>query len=232
MKFRVGIENHNEGFRSIAWILEHPGCFAYGGDEQEAIANSPGAIRAYAEWIQNHEPSWVPLDEAYEPQFEQIWTDYTINDEFDRVDCDGYDVEPFFAHDWKSLTATDIERGLKLLDWSHADLLKVLENLTPEQWSYKKEGERWDIAGIVKHVGGAEWWYWDRLGMAFPKADVPNNPIERLKKIHELTNNLLPRVNGLKQVSGVDGEFWSPRKVLRRALWHKRDHTEHIRKLL
>jgi hypothetical protein len=31
---------------------------------------------------------------------------------------------------------------------------------------------------------------------------------------------------------GTDGEFWSPRKLLRRAVWHERDHTEHIRKLL
>ena len=27
-------------------------------------------------------------------------------------------------------------------------------------------------------------------------------------------------------------ELWSSRKVLRRALWHERDHTQHIRQLL
>jgi hypothetical protein len=30
----------------------------------------------------------------------------------------------------------------------------------------------------------------------------------------------------------VDGEFWSPRKALRRALWHERDHIDHINKLI
>ena len=39
-------------------------------------------------------------------------------------------------------------------------------------------------------------------------------------------------VTSIKEMVGLDGEFWSPRKSLRRALWHKRDHTEHIRKLL
>jgi hypothetical protein len=29
----------------------------------------------------------------------------------------------------------------------------------------------------------------------------------------------------------VDFEFWSPRKLLRRAVWHERDHTTHIRRL-
>jgi len=33
MKFRVGIENNNERIRSIAWVLEHPGCYTYGGNE-------------------------------------------------------------------------------------------------------------------------------------------------------------------------------------------------------
>ena len=232
MRFRVGIENNNEGIRSIAWILEHPGCFAYGGDEQESLANAFVAIREYARWLDEHEKTWIPVDVDIEPHVEQVWTDYTINEEFDRVEKDGYDVEPFFEHDWKPLTGTDIERGLKLLAWSHADLLAVLEKLTPEQWAFKKEGERWDIAGIVNHIGGAEWWYLDRLGLAFPRAEVPKEPLERIQKVRNLMNEALPTLKTVNQVAGVDGELWSPRKVLRRALWHERDHTEHIRKLL
>ena len=231
MRFRVGIENNNEGIRSIAWILEHPGCFAYGGDEQESLANAFVAIREYARWLDEHEKTWIPVDVDIEPRVEQVWTDYTINEEFDRVEKDGYDVEPFFEHDWKPLTGTDIERGLKLLAWSHADLLAVLEKLTPEQWAFKKEGERWDIAGIVNHIGGAEWWYLDRLGLAFPRAEVPKEPLERIQKVRNLMNEALPTLKAVNQVAGVDGELWSPRKVLRRALWHERDHTEHIRKL-
>jgi hypothetical protein len=232
MRFRVGIENNNEGIRSIAWILEHPGCFAYGGDEQESLANAFVAIRDYARWLDEHEKTWIPIDVDIEPHVEQVWTDYTINEEFDRVEKDGYDVEPFFEHDWKPLTGTDIERGLKLLAWSHADLLAVLEKLTPEQWAFKKDGERWDIAGIVNHIGGAEWWYLDRLGLAFPRAEVPKEPLERIKKVRNLMNETLPALKAVNRVAGMDGELWSPRKVLRRALWHERDHTEHIRKLL
>jgi hypothetical protein len=232
MKFRVGIENNNEGIRSIAWILEHPGCYAYGRDQQEALANSTKAIRDYAEWINRHEPSWIPLDGNFELQVDQVWMDYTINEEFDRVERAGYDVEPFFEHDWKPLTAVDIERGLKLLDWSRTDLLTVLEELTPEQWACKKEGERWDIAGIVNHVGGAEWWYLDRLDLVFRREDVPEDPLERIQKVRKFLRKVLPTLRDEDQVVGIDGEFWSPRKVLRRALWHERDHTEHILKLL
>ncbi|MBI5965586.1 MAG: DinB family protein [Chloroflexi bacterium] len=232
MRLRIGIENNNEGFRSIAWMLEHPGCYAYGGNEQEALANSVYAIRNYARWINNHEPSWVPLDGTIEPHLEQVWTDYIINEGFDRIEKNGYDVEPFFDHDWKPLTETDIDRGLKLLAWSHADLLAVIESLTPEQWATKKQGERWDITGIVNHIGGAEWWYLDRLGLAFPRNEVPREPLERIEIVRNLMNETLPTLKDVNQVVGVDGELWSPRKVLRRALWHERDHTEHIQKLI
>jgi predicted RNase H-like HicB family nuclease len=233
MKFRVGIENNNEGIRSIAWMLEHPGCYAYGRTEQEALANSTNAIRGYAKWIGKHETSWISVDETIEPHMEQVWTDYAINEEYDRVEKDGfYDVEPFFEHDWKSLTERDIQRVVKLLSWSRADLIDVLEKLMPEQWAIKKEGERWDIAGIVRHIGGAEWWYMDRLGLAFAHENVPSEPLERLKKVRDALNELLPTWVNKNQVVGMAGEFWSPRKVLRRALWHERDHTEHILKLL
>ncbi|MDW8214000.1 MAG: hypothetical protein RMJ55_10615 [Roseiflexaceae bacterium] len=33
-------------------------------------------------------------------------------------------------------------------------------------------------------------------------------------------------------VAGQGGEVWSARKVVRRALWHERDHTQHIARLL
>ena len=54
----------------------------------------------------------------------------------------------------------------------------------------------------------------------------------RLQKVRALLNATLPKLEGVVKAVGVDGEFWSPRKVLRRALWHERDHTEHIKKLL
>jgi uncharacterized damage-inducible protein DinB len=232
MKFRVGIENNNEGIRTIAWLLEHPGCFAYGSNQQQAIDNVPAAIDEYAVWITGHGGTWLSPGMEIEVYPEQVWTDYQINEEFDRVEQDGYEINPFFDHDWKPLTTTDIERGLQLLAWSRADLMTTLERLTPRQWTAKIAGERWDVAGIVNHIGGAEWWYLDRLGLAFPRADVPEEPLPRLEKVRTLLNQCLPAFRDAIQVVGKDGEFWSPRKVLRRALWHERDHRAHIQKVL
>jgi hypothetical protein len=78
------------------------------------------------------------------------------------------------------------------------------------------------------HVGGAEWWYLDRLGLTFPRALVPGEPFERLRVVRAHLGDVLPELVGSRQVVGTAGEFWSPRKVLRRAAWHERDHTAHI----
>ena len=143
-------------------------------------------------------------------------------------------VESFFVHDWKPLLPHEIERALKLLAWSRADLLSLVRELETETLSRSYPNERWDINGILGHIGIAEWWYQERIGYPFPEqeADVPLDPFERLHMVREHLNSLLPRLDGVNKVIGLEGEIWSPRKVLRRALWHERDHTEHIRKLL
>jgi hypothetical protein len=232
MKFRIGLENNNEGIRSIAWFLEHPGCYAYGENEPAALTNAAIAIHAYAAWIDGHGEAWLTLAGDLEIDAEQVWTDYQINEQFDRVAQGGYEMNAFFDHDWKPLTALDIERGLKLLAWSRAELLNMVTGLTAQQWTIKPAGERWDVTGIVNHIGAAEWWYLDRLGLAFPRAELPEEPMPRLQKVRAWLNELLPTFNDINHVVGKDGEFWSPRKVLRRALWHERDHTEHIGKVL
>ncbi|MBM3151051.1 MAG: DinB family protein [Chloroflexi bacterium] len=230
MMLRVGIENNNEGYRSIAWGLEHPGCYAYGPDADSALLALAETIPDYRAWIESHEPAWLP-EGPIEFALDSAWTDYDIDPAFERVEKGDYTVESFFQHDWQPLNASDIERGLKLLSWMRADLLAVIAGLTNEKKEQERPGERWSINGILNHIGGAEWWYLDRLGLSFPREKVPRDPMERLVKVRQHFVKTLPTLEGSRLVLGVDGEFWSPRKALRRAAWHEHDHIGHIRKL-
>jgi hypothetical protein len=232
--FRIGYENNNNG-RTIAWALEHPGCFAYGGDQRAAERNFPEAAGHYIDWVASHGGSWLRPGQDIQLNNEETFDVYFVDGSFERVEPGrGSMVESFFRHDWKPLTASDVERALELLAWSHADLLAVVQGLTPDQRSRKLAGERWDINGILNHIGGAEWWYQERLGYPFParEEDLPSDPATRLQLVREHFTDLLPRLQGVNQVVGWDGELWSPRKVLRRLVWHERDHTDHIRKLI
>jgi len=94
--------------------------------------------------------------------------------------------------------------------------------------THRRTGERWSILGILGHVGGTEWWYLDRLGLAIPREEVPEEPFEHLERIRAQLIKVLPGMAGSHQVVGVDGELWSPRKLLSRAVRHERDHSAHI----
>ncbi len=228
MDIRVGLENNFEG-RSLAWVLGHPGCFAYGQAPDAALAAVPDAVHEYAGWIKAHGGDWL-RPESVELTVEEIWEVYSIDKGYELSET-GYEVNAWFRYDWVPLGERDIEHGLHLLAWSREDLLAAVSGLVDEQMHARLPGERWDIAGILRHVGGAEWWYLDRLGLSMPRRDLPEAPFERLAGVRARLLGLLPTLAGLPRVVGIDGELWSPRKLLRRAVWHERDHTSHILKL-
>jgi hypothetical protein len=63
MIFQAGVENNNEG-RSIAWALEHPGCFAYGVNADGALLNLETALSRYASWILHHDTrTWLSFSD-------------------------------------------------------------------------------------------------------------------------------------------------------------------------
>jgi len=230
MALKLGIENGSEG-RTIVWVLEHLGCFSYGENSQEALDALPAALQEYNEWLVRHEQGArvIPLDLDF--HIDGTWEVYQIDENF-AVTSEGYEVNAWFQDDWKPLAEKEIALGIELLSMSRADLLLTVEGLGEETMNLKLPGERWSIAGILKHVASADWWYLDRLGMAFPSDQLPSEPGERLDKVRTHMVDILPSLAGSKLVVGIEGEFWSPRKLLRRAVWHERDHTFHIRKLM
>jgi hypothetical protein len=92
-------------------------------------------------------------------------------------------------------------------------------------------GERWPILGIMRHVANAEWWYLDRMGMSFPRSQLVEDPFERLDQVRDHLLDCLPGLGQRQGVLVMCGEIWSARKVLRRALWHERDHVQHLQRL-
>lgn len=230
MTLKIGIENGAEG-RTIAWMLEHPGGFSYGKDAREALSYIGDTIQEYNEWLARHGRGIWALSESQSFQVVETWEVYNIDSNYELV-SDGYEVNAWFRHDWKPLGSMDIERAVKLLEMSRADLLSEVKGLDREIMEAAFPGERWSIIGILEHIGGAEWWYLDRLGLAFDQEEIPSEPFERLKSVRGRLLKALPGLEVSDKVIGIDGEFWSPRKMLRRSLWHERDHTAHIQKLL
>lgn len=231
MRISIGLELLYEG-RAQAWALDYPGCFSYGDEGSDAVIALARSLVSYEEWVNSHAGTAQINLGDFDLRVVDTWQVYTINDQFDEVEG-GYAVNAWFRHDWKPLTTAEIEHGLNLLRWSREDLLQVVQGLDDQVLDRQYPDERWSIRGILKHVANAEWWYLNRLNLVQGgKEQFPADAFERLQWERELLNSHLPGLADQEMVIGVDGEIWSPRKLLRRTVWHEIDHREHILKLL
>jgi hypothetical protein len=235
MILSVGLENQNNG-HALAWALDFPGCTMAGADAATALVGMPQAFIKYQDWIARHNPdSWVAGIGDIDVRLVDTFDNYCVDpDTLQVIPTGEVEINAWFRHDWRPLTPLEVERGLQLLAWSRADLLAALQDVPPERMDTLFLGQRWSIRGVVKHVATAEWWYLSRLGLTggLPRASMPHEPLELLVFVRAALEKTLPTLAGSRQVVGVGGEFWSPRKLLRRAVWHELDHIGHIYQLI
>ena len=233
MQIRIGLENNVEG-RSLAWALDYPGCFAYGLDEAEALIRLPRALLKYEVWIKDHTPhSWVQFSDLDIRIVERFDTFRLGSDYLPAPENEGYEINAWFKDDWRPLSKEDVDQGLKIFHWQREELLAGLTTIEPDLLEKSFPGQRWNILGISKYIANAELWYLSRMALTNLGRDQLNeDPTRRLKQTEEIIDGVFPAFTDQVKVIGVEGEFWSYRKVLRRTLWHQRDHIEHIKELV
>lgn len=207
--------------RWVAHVPDLPGCFSGHAERDEAIAAAPKAVEAYITWCADHgirvsgvSPPMVVSEVVRAWQYEP-----------------DYEVNAFFAADRPAVAADELPELKRLLGAARKDFLAELDALNVDDLQREIPGERWPIGGIVHHVARAELWYLDRLGLAFPRAELTPEPLEAIEQVRQHTLSALPALSKNTGVVALAGEIWSARKVVRRTLWHERDHTEHVRKL-
>lgn len=215
MKQRVGLEEIEPG-HWIAWVLDWPGCFSSAGTPEEALARAPERIAAYANWLRAKDPSLTRPDRT-EVELVERFEAFTAKDDPDYI------VNAFFEDDRRTLSAADVAHALRLLAWTREDFLQAVQSA---------QATSKDVDSIIRHVANAENWYLDRLDLALPNDQLPEEPIERLKRVREQLRARLPELIGSTRTVTLSDETWSARKLVRRALWHECDHTAQIAQLI
>ena len=222
MHYRVAIEDI-ETAHFVAWVLDLPGCFSSAATEEEALSRAPERIAAYYTWIEGHDPSLPAVSGPSEVQLIEIHRSY------ESAECPGYLVNAFFQDDRQPLGYWDIEAALRLLDWSRLDLLETVRPLSREMLHEPIAGEARDtIAGILDHVAVAENWYLGQLDLGLARSSLPEDPMEKLGVVRANARARLATLINHDETTTRCDETWSARKIVRRALWHERDHTQHI----
>jgi uncharacterized damage-inducible protein DinB/predicted RNase H-like HicB family nuclease len=226
MRYHVAVEDI-EPNHYIAWVLDLTGCFSSALTQAEAIANVPDRIGKYYSWLINHDPSLPAINGPFDAEVVEVFEAFTSEEDPDYI------VNAFFEDDRRPLTYWDVEVALRLLRWSHQELLAVVQPLTPEQLYQPISSEIChSIAGIIEHIAGAENWYFDQLNLALDRSALPDDPLGKLESVRTHTRALLVKLIGDDRITQDRSEMWSARKVLRRTFWHERDHTRHITQLV
>jgi hypothetical protein len=207
--------------RWIAHVPDLPGCFSAHKDRDVAIKGVPASIESYVLWCQRHGLRVSGL--AGPMMVTEVIRAWTYEEE--------YEVNAFFASDRPPVTTEELDEFRRLLEMTGRDLLAAIEGLAPQDLAKEFSGERWPILGILRHVANADLWYLDRLGLALPRAELPEEVVPRLERVRAHLMANLPALSSRTGVVALSAELWSARKVLRRTLWHERDHTDHILKL-
>jgi len=211
----------------IAWALNLPACFSSAATAADAIAYAPQKITEYFSWLLAHNNLLPAVKEPIEVEVIETFHSFASSEDPEYI------VNAFFDDDRRPLEYWDVEIALQLLKWTRQDLLGVIESITQEQLTKAISGEaRGSVMGILNHIATAENWYFEQLDCGLERAKLSDDPLEKITIVRANTQERLVKLIGDKRVTKNCDELWSARKIMRRTLWHERDHIQQIVQLL
>jgi predicted RNase H-like HicB family nuclease len=209
-RFAVGIEEGEDG-GFLAHGLGLPGCAAPGRSAEEAVENFAAALQQWLQFLAFiGEP--VPAEDA---ELEVAVDEWLVTGarvaEGETVAC--------FAADLPALDGGELRAGVHRLGQLRGLLLARIRRRPDAELDAPAEGG-WTVRNILDELARAQWWLLSRLG-ATPMAETPERTVARLDTAMALVvqhlGTLPPERRGTRLE--LDGEEWTPRKVLRRLLW-------------
>jgi uncharacterized damage-inducible protein DinB len=204
MIYAVGVEDI-EPDHWVAWAFAHPGLTGKGSTPDEAVASLRTALRE----------GDIQVTEQFRAYPSEEDPDYLVN--------------AFFEDDRRPLANDEVRTALDELEKSRQELLLLVSRVPLDVLAQPIPGETFgSVQGILRHIARAGWWYCDRLDSAAAWTTLPDEPFAALAVSRDNTRAWLPTLVGDERTATLQGETWSARKVLRRTLWHERDHTQHI----
>jgi predicted RNase H-like HicB family nuclease/uncharacterized damage-inducible protein DinB len=235
-RYSAYLETASEG-QWLAHVLALPGCVFRATSRKAALDGLPQAIREHCDWLNRHGEAVRCAGAPIQIEVAEV---NTGSGPFDPGD-----PAALFAPDLVPVTAGEMERYFRLMDYARTDLLAVVEGLSDEVLDWQQEPDAFTIRRLLRHLGNAEEWYVSRL---VPPETLPpeweddeNLPLfeflemERrttVARLRQLTEGERSEVSYPSRWTEHPEEGWTARKALRRALEHERQHTAQAERIL
>ncbi|MFQ6016336.1 MAG: DinB family protein, partial [Anaerolineae bacterium] len=225
MRYPVYLQSVHSG-RTMAHVLDLPGCMAQGGTPEEALKRVPAAIAEVLDWLRRYGEAAPPEDEPIAVEV----AEHNVSTVREEGTIGFFDVERL------PVTDEDIATFLRLINYSRRELLSLAEDLPTEALTWQPDEKSWSIERILRHVASAEHWYLTRLfgTGVLPRLKPTRTVWDRLQAVRALAVERLSNLSDedRRKVVVRNSERWSARKVMRRFLEHEREHMGHIREVL
>lgn len=208
---RAALEYNGRG--CMLFSLDCPGAFARGADRAEALAKLPDDVAAFCRWAGWEMPEGPTeiVEEKYQPELRVEDADGDILFQKERMALTPEEYAPLRAL---------VLRSARCLDELYASIPDKDAPLAPARETFYGEFPN-TARKMFRHTVGVTAYYVGELG-AETKA-LPGCYEDRLRGLEAA--EALPGFLLLPPREGSYGEWWSPRKVLRRFLWHDRIHA-------
>lgn len=204
MKISVGLEQGPDG-STFAHSLSVPGCVARGPTPEAAVEAFPPVLTGWLRFLGSIGERVPPTEQELE----------IAVDEWLATDADvaAGESDVCFADDLSPLTDEEIQHGLRVLGDLRGMLLAPIRRV-------RDAGLGPEPRRILEELARAQWWLLSRLG-ASPLAGPQDRTLARLDTAIALAVQHFTELPGERRAQRLvlEGEEWTPRKVLRRLLW-------------
>jgi predicted RNase H-like HicB family nuclease len=208
-RFSIGLEQGPDGF-TRAHALDLFGCVAEGSAPEPALAAFQAVLSEWLQLLQRAGEEVPARDVELELTIDE-WIATPAN-------VAGGASDVCFDADLRPLTDPEIAAALHRLGDLRAQLLAAVRKETDASLTERSAGD-YSAGQILDELARAQWWTLSRLG-ASPLAEVPDRLRGRLDTamalVVERFTSLSPERRAV--MLELEGELWTPRKVLRRLL--------------
>ena len=207
MRIAVGLESGRGGV--LAHALDLPGCVVAGSDAEDAVVAMPDQLSAWLRFLAGTGEAVPPRDAEIELAVDE-WIDT-------GADIEAGETTVLFDHDRDPISREEVDRGLARLGDLRARLLRALRGM--DRAAFEAEDGSLSISRVLDELARSQWWTLSRLG-ASPMAEVPEGILARLDTAQALTVQHFTELPDVRRglLLEIDGEHWTPRKVMRRML--------------
>src|SRR6266496_1060035 len=127
--YSVSVEDIEPG-HWVAYVLALSGCFSSGETEAQAVSGAPEAVQNWFRWMYGH----AGMDDIAEDFLAGSYSIGSVEScyAYAATEDSEYLVNAFFEDDARPLILSDLLDGLELMEYTRADLLAVVKDLSPK----------------------------------------------------------------------------------------------------